>query len=933
MNLKTMLPQSHRVSLRGMAATLLTTLLLVACSDNPDELVASAKSYLQANDRPAAIIQLKNALQKAPEHAEARFLLGRISADAGDYAAASAEFSRARQGGYPDDQIVVPLALAMLKAGDAAALVEKFPAGGSLVPAAGAELAAIRGDALLQLGKSEDGKESYESALKLDNGNARARVGLARILARSGDLTQARQMAEEVVSSNPSMVEVRELLAALAMADGRNADAMEQLTQAIAADPKIPTNHFRLISLLLRDNKLTEAKAALERMKKATGGRQVYSMYLQSYVEFLEGKTEEAIANINKVVGAVPDFVAGRLLASALYLKRQDYNQALQHLGVVLSTDPGNALARRMSASAYLMGRDSEKALAAIAPLLEKTPPDGAAQLLAGQAMLARGNFDAASEYFALAAEAHPDDPAARIRLGVSRLGSGASEQAFADLEQASKLDPDGIQADVAMTMARLKQKKPEEALVAAERIVSKQPKNPLGPNLKGGALLAAGRVDEARKAFETAVALDSSYVPAVINLARIDVATGDKGAAIARLKSLLTRVPSNANAHLAFVEFLSSTGASDAEIESAVRAGVQAAPTSTSLRMALISILGRQGKTKEALTVAQEAQAAAPDDPGMVSVLAAQQLAAGNAEQAVSTYSRLLSLAPENHRSYLLLANAQMTAGSPANAEQTLGRAVRQFPEALEPTQALVAVFLKQRKFRQAAETSQKWLAAHPKSADAQLLAADVSIQQADWKPALSALRKALDLRPESRTVVFLHTTLQASGDKSGAERLAAEWLGKHPKDLVVRGYIAERLLADKAYPEAFKAYKAMTEIAPDNPLLLNNLAWVASQLGDAKAASYAEKALAIAPDNAAVLDTLGMIRSGAGQHGEAVRLLEQAAAGAPNSVPIQLNLARAYIAGSEGAKAAALLDRVGAQHPGNAALAQEIARIRSSI
>jgi len=54
---------------------------------------------------------------------------------------------------------------------------------------------------------------------------------------------------------------------------------------------------------------------------------------------------------------------------------------------------------------------------------------------------------------------------------------------------------------------------------------------------------------------------------------------------------------------------------------------------------------------------------------------------------------------------------------------------------------------------------------------------------------------------------------------------------------------------------------------------------------------------------------------------------------AGAPDSVPIQLNLARAYVAGSEEAKAGVLLDKVLAQHPDNPALAQEVARIRSSI
>ena len=96
------------------------TLGVAACSpDDPSALVASAKEYITKRDYSASIIQLKNALQKDPENAEARYLLGLASLLNGDIASAEIELNKASDLGLRSEELQVALARLWLAKGDA----------------------------------------------------------------------------------------------------------------------------------------------------------------------------------------------------------------------------------------------------------------------------------------------------------------------------------------------------------------------------------------------------------------------------------------------------------------------------------------------------------------------------------------------------------------------------------------------------------------------------------------------------------------------------------------------------------------------------------------------------------------------------------------------------------------------------------------------
>ena len=125
----------------------------------------------------------------------------------------------------------------------------------------------------------------------------------------------------------------------------------------------------------------------------------------------------------------------------------------------------------------------------------------------------------------------------------------------------------------------------------------------------------------------------------------------------------------------------------------------------------------------------------------------------------------------------------------------------------------------------------------------------------------------------------------------------MADAWLKDNPSDLVLRGYLGELALGEKRYADAVKIFARMSEMAPQNPILLNNLAWAANEVKDPKALEYAEQALRLAPENPAIIDTVGTIQVDSGAVDAGLANLRRAVSIGPDLLPLQLNLARALV------------------------------------
>lgn len=878
----------------GVAAAALSALLLGGCSETPEEMLVSAKAFIEKRDLDAASIQLKNALQQNGNLAEARFLLGRINLGQGNVAGAVKELQRALELGYPRDAVAVELAPALLAAGEVDKLFAEFGDPRVSEPAARAAVSAALGDAHLIRRDIDKARAAYAEAIAASPDEPRSRVGFARTTAVKGDLKVAEEEVREAIRRAPDAGDAHALLADLLFAQGRAAEGLEALREAVRLQPKAVEVHSALVQQLLRNGDTAGADAALDKMR-SVAAKHPLTRYLVALRHFRENRLEEARDAVMQVLKDAPQFLPAEVLAGTVQVRLNEHAIGRSHLGRVLQAAPGHLAARQALIASHLATGEAKRALELLQPLLQLPEPGARLLGLAGQVFLANGDFERSEEYFERASKAAPEDAGALMRLGVARMAGGDVETGFEDLASAARMDETGIRADLALVVGHLRRGELDKALAAQAELERKQPDSALVHNLRGGLMLAKRDIPAARAAFEKALAKQPGYLAAAVNLARLDLAERKPQDAIARIKGVVERDPKSVEALLTLAEMLRATGAAPAEVLAALERAEAASPGGLPASLAIVQHHLSQRQAAQALQVAQKIASANPSEPRAVEALARTQLAAGDSQQAVAALNRLVGLLPESPLPLVMLADVQRSLKNQQAAEQPLRKALSIAPDFLEARQRLMGLLLERKDSQGALGLARELQARRAELAAGYLLEGDVHAGDDQWGKAAEAYRKAVERKGGGLAAVRLHSALIRGERKAEADRMAEGWLKDNPTDLVLRSYLGERALGEGRHADAVKIFARMSEMAPQNPIVLNNLAWAANEVKDPKALEYAEQALRLAPDNAAIIDTVGSIQVDRGELEAGLANLRRAVSIAPDLLPLQLNLARA--------------------------------------
>jgi putative PEP-CTERM system TPR-repeat lipoprotein len=894
---------------------LLAVLVLFACGRNdPAAMIASAKAYLAKSDTNAAIVQLKNVLQQAPNNPEARILLARALLEGGDPVGAETEIRKAIELKYAGEDALPLLGSALIQQREFQKVVSELSGRKLTDPQARAGLSASLALAYIGLGRVPDARAAIDAALAAVPRYPGAQMAMAQLAAAENDLPGALELVNSVLKQTPDDLQAVLFKADLEVAKNQVELAVKTLERLVELRPDSVRARFALITTLVRAGQVAIAAAQLDSLRKLAP-RDPRTLYSEALIAYSRGNMQATRDAVQQALSMAPEHMPSVLLFGLANYRLGSYQAAEESLRTVVAKVPTERNAVRGLAAIYLRTGRISQAFEVLDRALQSAPNDSGLLQSAGEAYLASNNPTKAAEMYERAAALDKADVGSRVRLAQVRMESGDAARAFKDLEAIAAANPALAEVDLAVISAHLRRRESAEALAAASAMERKQPENPMAHNIKGVVYLSLHDSNKARASFEQALKLDPAFAAATLNLAQLDFLERNIAGARKRYEQVLVQEPANEQALLGLAGLLAATRAPDSEIKAAIGRAIAANPSSVRPHMFLVGYYARQKDAKAALAAAQAAQASFPDNPQVLELVGAAQQNAGDFNQALESFTRAAKLQPQDMGPLLRIAGVQSALKDYDGAIKTLHQAIALQPDFTPAWLALSGIYTTTERASDGIADARKLQKAHPTRGVGFALEGQMLVSQKKPAEASVVFREGLAREPVPLLSIMTYASLQSAGKPDQAVAMAQRWQKEHPNDIQLLIYQGQQSLAAKEYSHAAQHFKAVLALDPDNVIALNNFAWTLNELGDPKSLEYAERAYAIASTVPSVVDTYGWILLQRGDAKKGLDMLRDASGLAPDNPEIRLHLAKALVKAGDKASARRELEALAAR------------------
>jgi putative PEP-CTERM system TPR-repeat lipoprotein len=863
-----------------------------AVSYTEQERLQRAQNFKAEGKLEASVIELRNALQKNPDNAQARLLLGEVYLDLGQPADAEKELLKAKQLGAAEDSVEVPLGKALLAQGLFQRVLSEIKGGRDSPPLAQAKVMALRGQAHFELRHLEEACPLFSQSLDIDSSYVPAYWGLAQCAGANGNLVKAREYLEKALKLEDKNSDTWAMLGDLERVTGNLSGAEGAYAKAL--DYK-PVNLGALLGRAMVRIDSDEASQDVDKALKIAKGHPTAN-HLRGVIEYGRGNYAEAKVSFETALAALPGYLPAVLWLGYTNYSQKNYVQAEDQFAQYLRQVPNAVQVQALRALCQIRIGRKQAAQEALVSLRKVKFDDVRSLSALGESYLLLGENDLAAQYFQQVVATAPEQAKPRIGLAKALLQEGKSGQAIEQLEKAIALSPDNIEANERLMQALIQSKQYDQALAAIRRFEARQPKSPLPHHYRGLIALQQGNAELAEAEFLQVWQLVPGNPRAGSDLAALSLRKGQVQQARDYYQKILERNPDDLRTLLALSELEQIANRPD-EARKILENALAKHPAAPQPAALLARRYVAAGQPLKAIEVTQMAARANPDDPGLLDALGMAYMASGDSVNALASYKRLVDALPDSADAYVSLAAAQAATNDPT-ARASLARALKLVPAHAGAKLALARISLQEGKTDEALRLGREMSKEHPELVDGVLVEAQALARQKRFPEALKLLEQAQKAQPASDRVAFALANLRwTSGDKEGSLRTVAQWEEQHPDDVAATMQAAQAYHSFGREAQAAEAYEKALKLAPSNPMVLNNVAWSVQKTDPKRALELAEKAHALKPGDAGITDTLGWLLVQQFATARGLELLQEAHQLAPRGPTVHYHYAVALV------------------------------------
>jgi len=655
-----------------------------------------------------------------------------------------------------------------------------------------------------------------KAALQKNADAGEARFLLGKLLLDSGDASGA---LIELVKARDTHFDDNRLLPELAqayLARGQLKMVVDQFATTKLSDPKAAAELQAKVGLAYFFQGDAERARTANDEALRLDAKNATARVQQARMLAADGKFDRAIAITEGVTASDPKFVQGWMLLGELMVGgKHDNAAAAKAFGQALQLDP-----RQPGAHEWLIRLAEERGDAAdvkarIEQLQKALPGTWQAYFFGAQLALMNNDLDKAGEAVQQLLRMAPNSPQALQLAGNVEMRSGATGQALRHLSQAVQLAPQVGTSRYLLGAAQLELGRPSDTLQTLKPLLERKQPTADVLGLAAQAYVQSGRLDEALPYLRRAAQADPKALQTRVTLALVQVLQGDAKAGLAELEALAGG-DKGTSADLALIRVLVTRRDADGAIKAAERM-VAKTPNDALAHLVHGQALLLRNRRDEARAEFDKALELKPGYFAAVSELAAIDIADRKVDAADARYQKFLEREPDNFRAQLALADLRERAGTRADTVEPLLRAaVKGHSDEPAPRLALVAYYLMHRKADAALQAAQDAVIAIP--ADLQLLDALGTAQMASGNTR-QGLATLVKVAAQSNTVeanMRLAQIYAGMKDYPSASEALRRALDIAPQSEAAQRMLIELALANKRVPDALKVARDVQRQRP---------------------------------------------------------------------------------------------------------------------